>query len=184
MALEVKVGIENTKTQMFVTDTTGDYDALTNPTGFGVANPPRSSVGAIVLHVTQPDGTVLHVDVPTTLANPTATTVDVTNPAYAGGPVLLMDGVYEFDAEYTVSGTPYNGITYSLRTYDLDCTLGQLALGDLCKTDFKALKLEYDRMQQAFLCENYVLAEEIYADIQAMLTDCNGVSKLGCGCGC
>lgn len=182
MALSIKIGIQNTKTAMYVTDTTGDYNAVSNPGGWGTPNPARG--GTIIMNVTQPDGTVKNIDLPTTFVTTSPYTADLTNVAFSGGPIVLMDGVYEIEASYTVSSVEYTYTAYSLRTYNLNCALGKLALSDLTKTEYAELKLEYDRMVQAFECEDYTLANEILVDINDMLVDCNGTGTLNCGCGC
>lgn len=185
MALEIKISSQQTKTAFFVSDATGDYNAVSNPTGFGAPNPLRSGTTVITFSVTMPDGTVKALVINTVLVTSSttvdlATTVNVTS----GGPISLVDGVYEIDVTYTVSGVDYTYTLYVLRTYNLQCALGKLALSDLTRTEYAELKLEYDRMYQAFECGDYVLANEIMADINDMLVDCNGTGTLNCGCGC
>jgi hypothetical protein len=59
MALEIKVGILNNKDNIIITEDTGNYNAVTNPTGWGspnaaYTNPP---VTAIALNVYYPGTT-------------------------------------------------------------------------------------------------------------------------------
>jgi ferredoxin len=40
----------------------------------------------------------------------------------------------------------------------------------------------YDKMLQAMECEEYVLAEELYADIEKAIDNCPNEIKKSCGC--
>lgn len=60
MALDFRLAapVPATNSQVIsLPDGTGDYDAVTNPGGFGAPNPVRSDVSAATLTVTLPDGT-------------------------------------------------------------------------------------------------------------------------------
>lgn len=186
MALEFKVGLTHTKTEIFISDITGDYNAVTNPTGWGAPNTAHNDppVSGIFMDITDPAGKVYsNVDIWNT------TFFTATSRAYAlvsdptnevPGTITLMDGVWKFEIDMTVSSVTTGYTFYSFRDYDLRCTLTKMALEN--NTDYLEVKFYFDKLQQAIECEDYVLAAEIYADIQDMLTDCYG--NFSCGCGC
>jgi hypothetical protein len=183
MALTINTASYNTKTGMYVTETTGNYNAVTNPGGFGSPNATRANITTIIFVITQPDGSTVTMDIPTTFVTGTSLAYDVVNPA-SGAKVTLMDGVYTVLATYTSSvGGPYTTTEYILRDYDLRCAMGALALKDMKGTEYQKLKLAYDRMAQAFACEDYTLTQELMDDANALLDDCNG-TYFNCGCGC
>ena len=108
MALDFKVGLTHTKTDMFISDTTGDYNAVTNPTGWGSPNPAHNDppVSEIFLDITDPNSTeYLNVD----LWNTTFFTA--TSRAYAlvsdptnevPGTITLMDGLWTYEIRVTI----------------------------------------------------------------------------------
>lgn len=183
MALTINTASYNTKTGMYVTETTGDYNAVTNPGGFGSPNATRANITTIIFVITQPDGSVVTLDVPTPFVTGPSYAYDVVNTA-SGAEATLMDGVYSVLTTYTSSvGGPYTTTEYILRDYDLRCAMGALALKDMKGTEYQKLKLAYDRMAQAFACEDYTLTQELMDDANALLDDCNG-TYFNCGCGC
>tara|TARA_R110000868_G_scaffold60619_3_gene184899 strand:+ start:500 stop:1060 length:561 start_codon:yes stop_codon:yes gene_type:complete len=186
MALAVNPIVEllQTKDYIYIVDVTGDYNAVTNPTGWGSPNELRSALSAITATVTYPDSTT---------AALTLTGTDLDNDtirAYKATSLLKTDGVYAIDVTFqiTVAGTPpvitsETVTAHSLRDYDIKCQLAALALGNTDSNDFNEAKLIYDRMIVAFDCAEYVLVEEILTDLEAFFDDC-GYSKINCGCGC
>lgn len=184
MALSIKLGVRAAKGHLYTIEQTGDYSVL-NTGGFGAPNPTRASITVVTLNVTQPDGVVVGKNVPVSFITTSPYTFDLAS-TIGGAAVEMMDGVYQIDAEYFQTGPVSVGTTtvYGLYDYNVRCALGKLALSDLTKVEYGELKLEYDRMVQAFECEDYTLVEEILADINDMLVDCNGTGTLNCGCGC
>jgi hypothetical protein len=186
MALAVNPIVEllQTKDYIYIVDVTGDYNAVTNPNGWGSPNEARSALSAITATVTYPDNTT---------AALTLTGTDLDNDtirAYKATTLLKMDGVYAIDVTFqiTIAGSPpvitSEIVTaHSLRDYDIRCQLAALALGNTDSNDFNEAKLIYDRMIVAFDCAEYVLVEEILTDLEAFFDDC-GYSKINCGCGC
>lgn len=186
MALAVNPIVEllQTKDYIYIVDVTGDYNAVTNPNGWGSPNEARSALSAITATVTYPDGT-------TAALTLTGTDLDDdVKRAYKATTLSKMDGVYAIDVTFqiTVAGTPpvitSEIVTaHSLRDNDIRCQLAALALGNTESNDFNEAKLIYDRMIVAFDCAEYVLVEEILTDLEAFFDDC-GYSKINCGCGC
>ena len=52
----------------------------------------------------------------------------------------------------------------------------------MTSNDYAELKMLYDKMVQAMECGEYVLAQEIYADIQDTLSGCAPSIRTSCGC--
>ena len=95
--------------------------------------------------------------------------------------VTVQDGVWRYVVTYTISAVTYTITKYALRDNDLKCQIGALALGDMDTNNFEEIKTMYDKMVQAFLCEEYILAQELYEEISDMLTDCSPYSY-NCNC--
>jgi ferredoxin len=96
--------------------------------------------------------------------------------------LILADGIWKFDTTFTVSPNSETVTTYTLRDAVLKCTLGKLALSNFACDDYFEIKLMYDKMIQAMECGEYVLAEELYADIEKAIDNCPNEIKKSCGC--
>jgi hypothetical protein len=191
MALDIKLSIINNKNEIIVSDTTGDYNAITNPTGWGAPNPAHTNVDvtSVRLTVTNPSGTVFTDSAPpnslynttfwTTVSRAYEITVDTTN-IFTTNPVIA-DGIWKFVVVFTILGTPTTVTKYALRDNVLKCQLGQLALGDMDTNSFEEAKLMYDKMVQAFECGEYTLAQQLYQDISDFLNECDTMIR-DCGC--
>ena len=107
MALVFKVGITHTKTEMFISDTTGNYNAVTNPTGWGSPNTIHDSppVCAIFMDITDPNGKVYsHVDIwnTTFFTDSSRAYALVSDPSNeVPGTILLSDGVWKYELDMT-----------------------------------------------------------------------------------
>lgn len=179
MALSVNPQIEiiHTNDTIFIVDVTGDYNAVTNPNGWGSPNEARSALTAITVLVTYPDST-------TDSLTLTGTDFDDDSVrAYNASTLKKLDGVYQFDVTFTVSANNETVSEYSLRDNVVKCQLAALALGDLEINDFAEAKSIYDKMHTVFECSEYVLTEEVLDDLEAFFDDC-GYTKIRCGCGC
>jgi hypothetical protein len=179
MALSVNPQIEiiHTNDTIYIVDVTGDYNAVTNPNGWGSPNEARSALTAITVLVTYPDATT---------DNLTLTGTDFDDDsvrAYEASTLKRLDGVYKFDVTFTVSANNEIATEYSLRDNVVKCQLAALALGDLEINDFAEAKSIYDKMHTVFDCKEYVLTEEVLDDLEAFFDDC-GYTKITCGCGC
>ncbi|NBW34828.1 MAG: hypothetical protein EBR30_07385 [Cytophagia bacterium] len=179
MALSVDpiVTFKHTTTELIIIDSTGDYNAVTNPKGWGSPNEARSALTAISTIATSPSGTA------TTIVMTGGNFDNDTYRAQDLAPSLtLADGIWSFATTFTVGANSETVTTYTLRDASIKCALGKLALGDMTSNDYAELKLLYDKMLQAMECEEYVLAEEIYADIQSALATCPTSIRKSCGC--
>jgi hypothetical protein len=192
MALDIKLSIINNKNEIIVVDSTGDYNAITNPTGWGAPNPAHTNVDvtSVRLTVTNPSGTIFADNLPpnslynttfwTSTSRAYEITVDTTN-IFTTNPVIA-DGIWKFVIVFTILGTPTTVTKYALRDNVLKCQLGQLALGDMDTNSFEEAKLMYDKMVQAFECGEYVLAQQLYQDISDFLSECDTTIFRNCGC--
>lgn len=181
MALELKVGILNNKSAIIITEDTGNYNAVTNPTGWGspnaaYTNPP---VTAISLNIYYPSATTPSVSNINLLATTFFTSTDR---AYnLTSAITLQDGVWKYVVNYTISSINYSVTKYALRDNVIRCLIGQLALSDMDTNNFEEVKLLYDKMVQAFECEEYILAQELYQEIKDALADCSPyISNCNC----
>ena len=254
MALDIKIGIKNTKTQIMIFDETGDYNAITNDTGW-FSTTPKTFVGGnistandtvtinnhgfytgqrviysftgqgmapvangVILYVIAVDANTLKFSQSATLlpildldnisvsnnaltaydqtrARVSAISLTITPPTNVAlspinlysttfwtsedraldltGAVTLADGIWKYETTFTYDGSPMVETNYVLRTNDLLCRIGKLALGNMTSNDYAEIKLMYDNMVNAYDCAEYTLAQEIYANIDEALTDCN-----------
>ena len=186
MALVPKIGIINYDDTIVITDNTGDYNAVSNPGGWGSPNTSHGSVTAINLDIYLPSS-VSSVGtsnlITTTFFTSSDRAYDIFKDVSTVVPSFaLQDGVWKYVINFVGSGS--QPIThYSLRTNAIKCQIAKLALGDMDLNNFEEMKLLYDKMVQAFSCEDYTLAQSLYEDIQFALTDCgSGYSYSSCGC--
>jgi hypothetical protein len=179
MALAVNPQIEiiHTNDTIIIVDVTGDYNAVTNPNGWGSPNESRSALTAITAVVTYPDGR-------TDSLTLTGTDFDDDSVrAYSATTLERMDGVYGFAVLFTITPDSEVSTKQSLRDNDVKCQLAALALGDLEINDFAEAKAIYDKMHTVYDCGEFVLTGEVLSDLQAFFDDC-GYTKVRCGCGC
>jgi len=91
-----------------ITDTTGNYNASTNPTGWGTPNPATSDATRITLSVKNLYTNITYDDI-VALAYTTAVTVfptsDLEIDGVSIGDVLMPDGLYEFTYTIVISDT-------------------------------------------------------------------------------
>lgn len=171
------VNLIHTIDKIIVVDSTGDYNAVTNPTGWGSPNELRSALTDITATVTYPDATT---------AALTLTSTDFDNDsirAYNATTLAKQDGVYTIETILTAGGASETVSYKSLRTNTVKCQLAALALGNTDTNDFAEATAIYERMIVAFDCGEYVLVEELLTELEAFFDDC-GYSKIKCGCGC
>lgn len=175
MATVPVITFKHTSTEFIVIDSTGDYNVVSNPTGWGSPNTVRSTAVTPTMNAVavSPSGTSVTVSL--LAGNFASNTVRSQNIASS---LNLADGIWLVTINYT--GFTVNA--YTLRDASIKCALGKLALGDMTSNDYAELKMLYDKMLQAMECGEYVLAEEIYADIQDALNGCPTSIRTSCGC--
>lgn len=179
MALSVDpiVTFTHSTGKLIIIDSTGDYNAVTNPKGWGSPNEARSALTAISTVATNPSGVAVTV---------TMTGGDFDNDLVRSQDIssslTLSDGIWKFVTTFTVGANSESVTTYTYRDASIKCALGKLALSDMSCNDYAELKMLYDKMLQVMACEEYVLAEEIYADINDALTGCASSIRTSCGC--
>lgn len=177
LSVDPVVTITHKKDVLIIVDATGDYNAVTNATGWGSPNEARSALTAIVTSVTPPGGTATNV----TLTSGDFDD-DVKRAQDISSSFTLGDGLWKFETTFTVGGDAETVTTYSFRDVALKCSIGKLALGNMTYNDYAEIKLMYDKLLQAMECEEYQLVEDIHTDILDALADCPASIKTDCGC--
>lgn len=271
MPLEIKIGILNNKDNIIITEDTNNYNAISNPGGWGAPNPDYtiatfgtgaktsssvdtgteritsashgftalqqvvyttsgttiggltpgqryfilspatndfqlSSDGATAVNLTSA-GTGTHTFTPATNISldiflpGTTTSIGVstllgttyfnstdraynlfTDPSDVVPTFILQDGVWKYIVTYNISGVPYVITKYALRTNSIKCSVAELALGDMENNNYDIAKTLYDKMVQAFECGEYILAQDLYEELNDFFTDCSPYSINSCGC--
>ncbi len=117
MSFDPQFIIKEYSDEIRITDITGIYHSVNNPTGWGGANPGISSVTSIELEVIRPDSTgqLSTDDTFLTLLDPTPTLPNVTGDVFTISPSDLgvddfKDGKYRF--KFTISGTSGSAYEY------------------------------------------------------------------------
>ena len=177
MATVPVITFKHTSTDFIIIDSTGDYNAVTNLTGWGAPNTVRSAAVTPTMNAVflSPSGVSTTVSL---LAGNFADNVIRSQSVYSALTSSLSDGIWLVTTNYTGFTVP----TYTLRDASIKCALGKLALGDMTSNDYAELKMLYDKMVQAMECGEYLLAEEIYSDIQDALSGCAPSIRTSCGC--
>jgi len=193
MPLKLKIGIINNDDNIIIRDDTGNYNAISNPSGWdatGVTNPAHTTptpVSVVSLDIYLPGTTTALSPSSDLLTTTFFTTTDraynlFTDPSAVVPTFALQDGVWKFVVKFTISGVLNEVEKYALRTNVIRCSIGKLALGNMDTNNFEEAKLLYDKMVQAFECEDYTLAQELYEEINYFFTDCSPYSINSCGC--
>jgi hypothetical protein len=193
MPLEIKIGIINNDDNIIISDDTGNYNAISNPGGWdatGVTNPAHTTptpVSVVSLDIYLPGTTTALSPSSNLLTTTFFTTTDraynlFTDPSAVVPTFALQDGVWKFVVNFTISGVLNEVKKYALRTNVIRCSIAKLALGNMDTNNFEEAKLLYDKMVQAFECEDYTLAQELYEEINYFFTDCSPYSINSCGC--
>jgi hypothetical protein len=178
MALNVKLDVVNGQYTMLLSDVTGDYNATTNPEGWGTPNTLRSAVTALACTVLRPGQTVA--DVITGLYTSTFWTsayrqVDI----FAQLPTV-PDGLYTVTLSFTGGSIPVETM-YFLRYEAAKATLAQLAIQS--NSNFEEIKFIYDKMVLAEESGNYTLAQTLLGEFNSAVAGCGNTGLSGsCGC--
>ena len=162
MALNVKLDVINGQYTMLLSDVTGDYNATTNPEGWGTPNQTRASVTGLYA---------------STFWTAAYRQVDIFSQLPS-----VPDGLYTVTLTFTVSsGSIPVETMYFLRYEAAKATLAQLALQS--NSNFEALKLIYDKMVLAEEYGNYTLAQTLLNEFNSAVAGCGNTGLSG-GCGC
>lgn len=179
MGLIVKLDVVNGQYTMLLSDVTGDYNATTNPEGWGTPNTTRASITAIECTILRPGQTVAN-----TITGLYTSTFWTS--AYRQVNVFSMlptvpDGLYEVTVSFSYSGGVITKTFNFLRYESVKATLAQLAVSSSDK--YEELKLIYDKMVYAEEMGYYSLAESLMNDFIDTNTGCGdtGFSR-GCNC--
>lgn len=177
MATVPVITFKHTSTDFIIIDSTGDYNAVTNTTGWGSPNTVRSTAVTPTMNAVfvSPSGVSTTVSL---LAGNFANDAIRSQSVFTPLGTSVSDGIWLVTTNYT----GFTVTTYTLRDASIKCALGKLALGDMTSNDYAELKMLYDKMVQAMECGEYLLAEEIYSDIQDALSGCAPSIRTSCGC--
>lgn len=185
MALNVKLDVVNGQYTMLLSDVTGDYNATTNPEGWGGAggNTPRtggSAPTALACSVLRPGQTVA--DTITGLFASTFWTAAYRQVDIFTQLPTVPDGKYTVTLTFT-GGTPAVPVEtmYFVRYEAAKATLAQLAVQS--NSNFEELKFIYDKMVLAEESGNYTLAETLLGEFNSAVAGCGNTGLSG-GCGC
>ncbi|MFN5251407.1 MAG: hypothetical protein ACK5DE_10180 [Bacteroidota bacterium] len=178
MALDIQITVQNNVDSMVLIDSTGNYDAVSNPGGWGAPNPTRGTVSGASVVITPPGAEDLASINLGTFLN-TELSYDITS-AVEALDTTLTDGIWKYVFTFSGSGIP-DPTVYALRTNTVRARLISLSMKNLDKVSFSTLKEVYDKMLYAFEAEEYVLAEELMVDLNSLLEECVG-SDFGSGC--
>jgi hypothetical protein len=179
MPLNVKLDVVNGQYTMLLSDVTGDYNATTNPDGWGAPNTARSAVTGLACTVLRPGQTVANTI--TGLFTSTFWTAAYRQVDIFTQLPTVPDGLYTVTLTFTSSPSIPVEIMYFLRYESAKATLAQLALQD--NSDFEQLKFIYDKMVLAEDFGNYTLAQTLLDEFNSVVAGCGNTGLSG-GCGC
>lgn len=141
-------------TAFLVTETTGAYDAVTNPGGYGAPNPDTGDFDAFTITVTPPDattllptGTEVEIDVYPTFPSDADGTFTITSLMITGtADEVLPDGVWLFTMTASTSAdppVPYVTPVY-VPFYEIaQCCVQNLALANVpCECSGNSVKIQ------------------------------------------
>jgi len=178
MSLDINIEVINNATQIIFRDSTGAYNVITNPGGWGTPNSERTDLTDSDCVATSPTGEVF---ASFDLGNFMTTTSDLdflVSSTLENSDGTYSDGVWKFD--FTFVGISQTTLTvYALRDIAIKARLARLALGSLDKITFEPLWLAYEKMKLAFDAGDYTLCDELMSDIDDML---NTDTYVNCGC--
>jgi hypothetical protein len=200
---------DSTAENLLITDTTGDYDAITNPGGWGAPNPTQADLFPVEGDFVKPQAyLVLYshctnsfvpplnvalifqdkqwLQIPNDFPfNPTATI----NMLAEYGLITLPDGAYSVEILLKSENEEYPNYfaTYNFAiTVGMQCCLSDTAnaflttsCNDATKKKWTNLKNNYDAIQYALDCGNFTAACNAIANINNICNQNGGVS---CGC--
>ena len=178
MALNVKLDVVNGQYTMLLSDVTGDYNATTNPEGWGTPNTLRSAVTALACVVLRPGQTVA--DTITGLFASTFWTAAYRQVDIFAQLPAVPDGLYTVTLTFTGGSVPVETM-YFLRYEAAKSTLAQLAVQS--NSNFEELKFIYDKMVLAEESGNYTLAQTLLGQFNSEVAGCGNTGLSG-GCGC
>lgn len=190
MALDLKINITQADNGAFITlyDTTGAYDAGTNPGGYGAPNPATTDLNAATLQLYKmnEDGSYTSVYGPTSVY--TAGVFPTDDTTYGLDITLdLEDGYYK--AIYTVTdGAVSPEENYSVTDYftfyaDARCCFKQKALKvENCKCGCSEVKLSLIEMHIAIEAIETAAADDNAVNVYNAIAYANRLC--GCDCGC
>lgn len=168
------------------TDITGDYNATTNPTGWGAPNDTPSVITEALINITYVNGTVASIDVTSQLVSAIASDIPFEDIPPTSG-TTYSDQVLNIEYQLTnSSGTVYSYKFDTLLTCNAECCVETMWAGlgakycDTCNyeqylKDCELADSLLTGVKAAFNCLNYTLVASILAKISTLCinNDCN-----------
>lgn len=180
MPLNVKLEVVNAQYTMLLSDVTGDYNATTNPEGWGAPNTTRASITAIDCTVLAP-GQIT----PYTLSGLITSSFWTT--AYRQVDIFALlptspDGLYTVTVVFNPTDPSEFTETFQFLRYEAaKAVLAQLALQS--NVNFEQLKFIYDKMVYAEQTGNHTLAATLLGEFNSLVVGCGNTGLSGdCGC--
>ena len=190
MALKpsISVCLNNKCDVLTLTDTTGLYAAITNPTGWGSPNEDTDKLQSAYVYVYDSTGNLIHTyDVLSQIINPAIDDMPLGTQSWQNN-----DGVYSFvySVESAADGTIYTSDTVTEFFYCrlLNCIEEEkLKIVSTCdlvklekiKNNIDTLEIFLYGAKSAFACGNFAQVATIMETASALCTQLDN-----CGCGC
>jgi len=184
MALSIKfVAVQTSNRKgIVIEETTGAYNAIANPGGYGAPNPVVGDAVQAVVYVTGADGIVHTVDVSASLPSATNGSYTIVNTDIGfTADSVIPDGYYVIRYELTMSNADVYSYSMNVLIYgSVACCVRRSGAGkrSSCGPDkFTEMRLALESMVAADECNDVYKAKQILKHLQRMCNDC------GCGCG-
>lgn len=112
-------------------DTTGEYNVLTNSSGYGGINPDVGDFNIALLSITAPDGTQYNLDLKALSAGFPTTNTDyeyIIPSNQIGGRTVIEDGLWEFIYYINDGINTYTAVKQSIFTCNANCCVKSMLL--------------------------------------------------------
>ena len=174
-----------------ITDTTGNYNVVTNPTGYGSPNPAKADVSVASIVITPPNSSALTaINLKNDYKYPITNSSAALSSTTLIGSDTLTSGVWVFSLTIETSGgtaspTSQTVVVYQIIQCGNNCCLKELTndfndsgccgeCKDAARKKYNRAKELYDAIQYDFNCSNYTAAnaKQLLLDAICGDTDC------------
>jgi hypothetical protein len=183
MSLSVRFRITQTANRrgLVLSDTTGAYNAISNPGGYGAPNPATTDATIVTIYVTDLGGVTYPIDASASLPSATGGTFVINNVDIGlTSDSEIPDGYYivqyELQDNSGIIGSSTQQVLVSGQVACCIRKIGAKKSGGCGKNKFAEARLGYEAMLAADECNDIHKAKKILAHLQK---ECQG-----CGCGC
>lgn len=180
--------LNNSCTELIVTETTGSYNAISNTGGYGAPNPTTGSVSAYSLIITDPNDVSYTINLFTTTYFPTTdSTIEYSIPLTSlGNRTVIEDGFWQFNWTVTSTGpVTSTGNSASYFTCNSECCVKALLAKidlttDCCcsdessdTNDYLKAKVLLEGLKNAAFCGNLTLFDNIKSSLDRICQKTN-----------